>query len=199
MKKLFVLFLVAAFLLAGCSKEIKPEIVKGTGGEMPQKTTTSTTETPAVGEDLSNEISAAEAEAEKCLTAGIKSCLPVNFKIGEIGDSLVFTYGLKNQDVNDRVFRIVVTFLEYQRAMDAAPVEAEREVMDTWVQSDYDDKLLAPQKTWAAPVIIKIGENVGEGKPTQKGTYVFSVTAQTVDDKVFTTDYESKKISVKVK
>ena len=53
MKKLFVLFLVTAFLLAGCGNKMEPEVISTS----PTKTTTPTapTETATPGEDLSDE------------------------------------------------------------------------------------------------------------------------------------------------
>lgn len=197
MKKLFVLFLVTAFLLAGCGNKMEPEVISTS----PAKTTTPTapTETAAPGEDLNDEINAAKEEAEKCLEGGVRSCLPVNFKIGEIGDTVIFAYGIKSQEVPDTKYRIVTTFIEYQRGMATLPVEAEDETMNAWVQSEYKDKVLQSQDIWTAPAIIKIGSIVAPDKETQPGTYVFEIKAMKVDKDGFTDDYEAKRISVKVK
>jgi hypothetical protein len=156
-------------------------------------------EASQIVEDLTDKINTAKADADKCLTGGVRSCLPVNYKIGSVGDSLVFAYGVKSQEVPQTKYRIVVNFIEYQTPMGAAPIEAEDATMNTWVVSKHEDKYMASQEKWLAPVVVKIGENVGVGKNTVPGTYVFEIQAQKIDEHGFTDIYETKRISIKAK
>ncbi len=202
MKKLFVVLLLAAFLLAGCGNKLQSEVVK-----VPKVAEETRAVAPQVAEgeasqivdDLTNEINTAKTDADKCLIGGVRSCLPVNYKMGSIGDSVVFAYGVKSEEVSNTKFRILVNFIEYQTPMGAAPIEAEDATMNTWAVSKYDDKYLDSQEKWIAPIVIKIGENIGVNKNTAPGTYVFEIKAQKVDKDGFTEDYEAKKISIKVK
>ncbi len=202
MKKLFVVLLLAAFLLAGCGNKMEstvvkvPKVAEETRAVAPQ---VSQEEAGQIVEDLSDEINAAKVDAEKCLVGGVRSCLPVNYKIGSIGDSLVFAYGIKSQEVPRTQYKIVVNFVERQISMGEAPVEAEDATMNTWVVNQYGEKYMDSQETWVAPIVIKIGKNIGVDKETVPGTYIFEIKAQKVDSNGFTDDYEAKKVSIKIK
>jgi len=177
MKKLFfVLIVVFALLLMSCKAKTEVrEIVSESPKEIEkQKTTTS------VMEDIDKKISDAKAVCDEWLSKnlGARSCGPVTSQQGSVGSIVVFPFAIKNQMPQTTKFSIVVKFIKTQGGVGKVGLEADKDFMGEWLtQNDFETYYeLGSQEILNKPILIKIGDLIGEGKATAPGySYVFEV------------------------
>ena len=201
MKKILILLVILAFVLASCAKETKVVITEGVpsaeqtapqqAGQ--QQATASAAATPNVRE--------LELDGDDCLNAGVRVCRPVNYKIGSVGDTIGFAFGMANLFNEPKKFTIRLKYVRTQQAVGQNAIEADKDTMGQWLAVNNIDsfyELQAGQKL-SKPILVKIGDVVADGKPTVPGTYVFEIQAQTYENGFYNNYEGPQEISVKVK
>jgi PBP1b-binding outer membrane lipoprotein LpoB len=112
------------------------------------------------------------------ITKNIKTeevVVPLNFKIGKPGDTVVFGVNLNsvNQMLGTYFYR--VSFIE-ARDKNSNPIETNREMVKNWLaESISSDTVLEMEKSLYFPVIFTIGKEIKSGIPTVSGQYTFEV------------------------
>ena len=202
MKKIvlvLILVVALAFVAASCAKETKVVVTEGTPSAE-QKTTQTTTAKTTTTASIPN-TQALEQDGLNCLELGVRVCRPVNIKDGSVGDTVGFALGIANLDNTAKKFAIKTKFVRTQQSVGQSGIEADKDYVSQWlavndIESFYE---LQPNQKLSKPILVKIGDSIGDGKPTTPGTYVFEIQVQTYD-RGFYENYEgAQQISVRVK
>ncbi|MBW3023173.1 hypothetical protein KY308_03650 [Candidatus Woesearchaeota archaeon] len=207
MKKVLILLVILAFVLASCAKETKVTVTDSgasaqqpaqTTGQVQQQTTTTTQQSTGAKPDMN----ALRQQGLDCLDLGERVCRPVNYQIGSIGDTVGFAFGFQNQFNEPKKFTIKLKFVNTQQSVGQSPIEASKDTMTTWLAVNDLDAFyeLQPDEKFSKPILVKIGPVVNEeGKSTPTGTYVFEIQAQTYENGFYNDYGGEQEISVKVK
>lgn len=199
MKRIFfgILIVLLAFIVA-CKP--KAEVTQITT----QKIDRPTQATGVTQESIDTKIEAAEKSCSDWFSknVGERSCATVLSQTASIGDTVVFPFAIKNQMPRPLRVAISLKFIKVQSGtVGKVPLEADKNTMREWLavndlETYYE---LEAQKILSKPVLIKVGDMIGEGKPTAPGyTYVFEVQAMTYEDGFLETYDSPKQLSVKV-
>lgn len=93
----------------------------------------------------------------------------------EIGDKLVYGYGIYNADTKERTFRVTQT--EFVRAVDSNnnAILADKEIMRAWILTKFDDIVIPPYTTEILPIHLEVKDSIAAGKDVVPGTYEFEI------------------------
>ncbi len=186
MKKLIALLLVLSVILFACAKETKVTQTATTGGVQPGVISeeTRTASQPAAAASATADITALTSAGNDCLKENIKVCLPVNYALASVGDTVGFAFGVQNMLPQAKKIALKVKFVRTQQTLGELAIEPDKDYMTRWLSvndiNPYYD--VDPGQKLSKPMLVKIGDNIADGKPTVKGAYLFEVQAQTYDN-----------------
>ena len=204
MKRTIILFLVLAIIAVVAVSCAEKTTVTQTSGAQEEGKTTTTTASPATAQQSAAaqpDIGALEQNGLDCLAENVKVCLPVNYATGNIGDTMGFAFGFRNQFPTAKKFAIKVNFVRTQQTLGELAINVDKDYMQQWaavnnLETYYE---LDTKKTLSKPILIKVQDLIGEGKPTQKGAYVFEIQVQTYENGFYEDYGGPQQITVRIK
>ncbi len=199
---LLAVLLLASFVLAGCGERSVVEQT-ASGGEAMQTGGDDTETADPASETISDDgpdISALKGDGLECLRPGVRVCLPVNYATADVGDTVGFAFGTINQFPDTKKFAIKLKFVRTQQSLGELAIETDKDYMGRWLNvNDLDTYYeLDPKEKFSNPILVKVMDEVAEGKPTQPGAYVFEVQAQTFEDGFYDDYGGAQQITVRV-
>ncbi|MBN2420909.1 hypothetical protein JXB27_01365 [Candidatus Woesearchaeota archaeon] len=173
MKKGMILLIAALVVLVACSsaKTIYPtQTEESTNGRAPVEARVqySGTDYEKILQDTKTET---EAKNDKTQELNV----PMNFKKGNPGETVVFGFNLNSINQREGTYFYKVTFI---KATDTTsnPIEVDKNIVTNWLaESVGSETVLEKGGSLYFPVIFTIGKEVKSGVPTVSGQYTFEV------------------------
>jgi hypothetical protein len=175
---IYALLLVCVLFIAGCGNSSTPASSAGA-----QQTAPSTAaQTPAAAsQPVSLELtSAEEGKALARLDIASKSVISTPSKVVNLGETYVFGVGIINVMPKTNNFKMVIHFKEAKSKGLATLLEGvDDNTMLDWVsKSKLSIVKLDSQEKQVLPLVVQVLPNMGPGKATEPGSYVFDVDTQ---------------------
>ncbi len=194
MKKTIFLLCACLILFSACSKPIEP--AKTTSDVLP-----SLVEKPLAQESpLEKKVIDSAADAQKKLESllGQRAILDTTFKEGQIGDTLVFGYAIRNQFNYLTNFSTSISFASYL-PLSGVSFDANKEVIDAWIdKSSFQTFELKEKEVRIVPIIFHIGDKVNDQTDTEFTTYTFNLVLKANQRDSGLKEYDRQEIHVKV-
>ncbi|MCX6706636.1 MAG: hypothetical protein NT001_00665 [Candidatus Woesearchaeota archaeon] len=172
----YALLLICVLLIAGCGKISEP-VSAGA-----QQTAPSAAQTPAAtSQPVSLELTSAEsAKALSRLDLASKSVISTPSMVMKIGDNYVFGIGIVNVMPKSNNFKVVLHFKEAKSNGLATLLEGvDDNTMLDWIgKSRLSIITLDSQEKKVIPLVVEVLPQMGPGKKTEPGSYVFDVDTQ---------------------
>jgi PBP1b-binding outer membrane lipoprotein LpoB len=194
MKKIIVLLLGLMLLIAACSTQtIYPQQTKG-------QNTPARAESVAQAEVTTSLIDQVQADTEAKNVKTQDLVVPIVFKTGKIGDTVIFG-AMLNQVTNMQpiTYFAKVSFVE-ARDSNYNKIEIDKSTVNSWIQLlQSEDVSLSEKESVFIPIIIKIGNEIKPGIKSATGSYEFSIQIYKRNDASFTEPIDNLKKSVFLK
>lgn len=171
----YALLLVCVLLIAGCGKS--PEPVSSSAGAQQTAPSAATTASQPVSLELTSDES---AKALSRLDIMSKSVISTPSKVVNLGETYVFGVGIINAMPKSNNFKVVIHFKEAKSKGLATLLEGvDDNTMLDWVsKSKLSVIKLDSQEKKVLPLVVEVLPNMGPGKATEPGSYVFDVDTQ---------------------
>jgi hypothetical protein len=202
MKRLIALLLVLSVILVACGEKTTVTQVQTSG--VNEKTSTAApaeTKTAEQPKAAQPNMDALTLDGNECLKEDIKVCLPVNYAIAGIGDTVGFAFGVANQLPQEKKIALKVKFVRTQQTLGELAIEEDKNYMQKWLSvNDLEPYYtLQPHEKLSKPILVKIGNSISDTKSTVPGAYVFEVQAQTYENGFYENYGGAQQFTVRVK
>jgi len=200
MKKFIVILLVLAFLVVACAGKTTVQQVS-TGGEAKTTTTApaASAQQPATAQAATPDADSLKQAGLDCLKENVRVCLPVNYALAKVGDTVGFAFGVRNEFPDLKNIAIKVRFLKTQQSLGEVPIDTDKDYMNQWLSVNNFDAYYSLQQNDKLPVLIKVKDLVAAGTPTPNGAYVFEIQAQTYNNGFYDNYGGSQQVTVRIK
>jgi len=206
MKKAIYLFLilaVIAVIAVSCSQKTTVTQAPPAGGTPGAVSAPSQAASqPAKASGAQPDLAALEKSGYDCLeNTQEEVCRPVNYAIASVGDTVGFAFGFVNDFPVAKKISLTVKYLRTQQGVGDLPIETDKDIMQQWLAvNDFEPYYeLQSHEKLSKPILVKIEDAIGGGKPTVPGAYVFEIQAKTYENGFYTNYGGAQQITVRVK